>query len=197
MVRERANLKRIADLLFEAAMLKRTPRTGYRFLGTGEESVAEHLFSTTFIGYCLAQLDCGVDVSKVIKMCLFHDLPEARTGDHNYVYKKYVQVDELHATEDLAAGLPFADEIKGLIAEFNEQKTQESLLAHDADQLALLLQLKEHKDLGSRYADGWLRNNAKRLQTEVAKKMAEAILQTDMSAWWFKEKDADWWIKGK
>ena len=193
-------MKRIADLLFEVGMLKRTPRTGYRFLGTGEESVAEHLFSTAFIGYCLAQLaqsDEKVDAFRVVKMCLFHDLPEARTGDQNYVYKKYVQVDEERAAGDLTAGLPFADEIKGLIAEFNAHKTQEALLSHDADQLALLLQLKEHKDLGSRYADEWLSNNAKRLQTHVAKRLAEAILQTDLSAWWFKEGDADWWIKGK
>jgi len=197
MARPDTDLKRIADLLFEVGMLKRTPRTGYRFLGTGEESVAEHLFSAAFIGYCLAQLEGGVDAFKVVKMCLFHDLPEARTGDHNYVYKKYVLVDEERAAEDLAAGLPFADEIKGLIAEFNAHKTPEAFLSHDADQLALLLQLKEHKDLGSRYADEWLRNNAKRLQTEVAKSMAEAILQTDLSAWWFKERDADWWIKGK
>jgi putative hydrolase of HD superfamily len=190
-------VKRIADLLFEAGMLKRTPRTGYRFLGTGEESVAEHLFSTTFIGYVLAQLSDGVDGFRVVKMCLFHDLPEARTGDQNYVYKKYVQVDEEQAANDLATGLPFADEIKDLIAEFNAQETQEALLAHDADQLALLQQLKEHKDLGSRYAEAWLHNNAKRLQTDVAKQLAEAIMQTDLSAWWFAKENADWWLKGK
>jgi putative hydrolase of HD superfamily len=193
-------MSRIADLLFEMGMLKRTPRTGYRFLGTGEESVAEHLFSTAFIGYVLAQLaqsDGKVDAFKVVRMCLFHDLPEARTGDQNYVYKKYVQVDEERAAADLTTGLPFAEEVKNLIAEFNAHKTPEALLAHDADQLALLLQLKENKDLGNRYADEWLRNNAKRLQTEVAKKLAEAIMQTDLAAWWFKEEDADWWIKGK
>jgi putative hydrolase of HD superfamily len=190
-------MKRIADLLFEAGMLKRTPRTGYRFLGTGEESVAEHLFSTAFIGYCLARLEGDVDVLRVVTMCLFHDLPEARTGDQNYVYKKYVQVNEERATEDLAAGLPFAEEIKGLIAEFNAQKTPEALLSHDADQLALLLQLKEHKDLGNRYADAWLRNNAKRLQTQVAKQLAEAVLETNLSAWWFKEENEEWWVKGK
>jgi putative hydrolase of HD superfamily len=197
MVRHGSNLRRIADLLFEVGMLKRTPRTGYRFLGTGEESVAEHLFSAAFIGYALAHMDGGVDVFKVVKMCLFHDLPEARTGDQNYVYKKYVRVDEERAAADLTRGLPFADEIKGLIAEFNACATHEALLAHDADQLALLLQLKEHKDLGNRYADEWLRNNAKRLRTGAGKKLSEAILQTDLSAWWFKEGDADWWIKGK
>jgi putative hydrolase of HD superfamily len=190
-------VKRIADLLFEAGMLKRTPRTGYRFLGTGQESVAEHLFSTAFIGYVLAQLSEGIDAFKVVKMCLFHDLPEARTGDQNYVYKKYVQVDEERATEDLATGLPFAEEIKGLIAEFNAKKTQEALLSHDADQLALLQQLKEHKDLGSRHAEAWLHNNAKRLQTDVAKRLAEAILQTDLSAWWFTKENEEWWVTGK
>jgi putative hydrolase of HD superfamily len=197
MVRKDSDLRRIADLFFEVGMLRRTPRTGYRFLGTGEESVAEHLFSTAFIGYCLAHLDGEADAFTVVKMCLFHDLPEARTGDQNYVYKKYVQVDEERATADLTAGIPFADEIKGLIAEFNAHETRAARLAHDADQLALLLQLKEHKDLGNRYADAWLRNNAKRLQTEAAKNLAQAILKTDLSAWWFKEGDADWWVKGK
>ena len=190
-------MKRIADLLFEAGMLKRTPRTGYRFLGAGEESVAEHVFSTAFIGYVLSQLSGGVDAFKVVKMCLFHDLPEGRTGDQNYVYKKYVHVDEERATDDLTAGLPFADEIKSLIEEFNGKKTQEALLSHDADQLALLLQLKEHKDLGSRYAEAWLHNNAKRLQTDVARRLAQAILQTDLSAWWFSKENEEWWVKGE
>jgi len=188
---------RIADLLFEVGMLKRTPRTGYRFLGTGDESVAEHLFSTGFIGFVLAYLEGGVDPFKVVKMCLFHDLPEARTGDQNYVYKKYVNVDEAGATNDLTKGLPFADEMRSLIEEFNAQQSREALLSHDADQLELLLQLKEHKDLGNRYADEWLRYNAKRLKTEVGRKLAKSIMQTDFAAWWFKEEDEDWWVKGK
>ena len=33
-------MKRIANFLFEAGMLKRTPRTGFQFLGSGAESVA-------------------------------------------------------------------------------------------------------------------------------------------------------------
>ena len=197
MVRSDPFLVRVADLLFEVGMLKRTPRTGYRFLGSGEESVAEHLFSAAFIGYVLARLEKSVDGAKVMKMCLFHDLPEARTGDQNYVYKKYVQADEQRAAEDMAEGLPFAEEITELIAEFNAQETQEALLSHDADQLALLLRLKEHKDLGNRYAEEWLRNNLKRLRTEVGMRVAEAMLQTNFSAWWFKHEDEEWWVKGK
>ncbi len=33
-------------------------------------------------------------------MCLFHDLPEARIGDLNYVNKKYVQANEEKAIAD-------------------------------------------------------------------------------------------------
>ena len=43
-------------------------------------------------------------------MCLFHDLVEARTGDLNYVSKKYVQADEVAAVNDMTVNLPFGDE---------------------------------------------------------------------------------------
>ena len=191
------DLKRMADLLFEAGMLSRTPRTGYRFLGTGNQSVAEHLFRTAMVGYVLAHLDGQADKMKVVMMCLFHDLLEARTGDQNYVYKKYVRVDEQKALEEMTSGLPFGEEIKALVEEFNAQESREALLSHDADQLELILQLKEEKDLGNRYAEEWLRYNTRRLRTEAGKRLAEAILQRDFSAWWFDKGDEEWWVRGK
>ena len=42
-------MKNIANLLFEAKMLKEIPRSGFHFLGAGKESIAEHSFVTTFI----------------------------------------------------------------------------------------------------------------------------------------------------
>jgi putative hydrolase of HD superfamily len=128
-------------------------------------------------------------------MCLFHDLPEARTGDMNYVNKKYVEVNERKAIEDLSQPLPFGGEIKELILEFNEGKSKEALLARDADQLELILALKEYKDLGNTYADEWLQFSLKRLQTDAAQELARVILETDSSLWWFSDK-GDWWISG-
>src|SRR3972149_1425436 len=135
-------MKNIANFLFEAGMLKRTPRSGFQFLGTGAESVAEHIFRTTYIGYALGKLVDGVNVDRMIKMCLFHDLPEARTGDLNYVNKKYVEADEKKAVNDLAETLPFGAEIKRLILEYSEGESLEAKLAHDADQLEMILALK-------------------------------------------------------
>ena len=86
---------------------ERTPRTGFQFLGSGAESVAEHSFRTAIIGYTLARMDENVDTGKVVQMCLFHDVPEARIGDLNYVNKKYVKADEEKAVDDLARTLPF------------------------------------------------------------------------------------------
>lgn len=176
-------------------MLKRTPRTGYQFLGSGAESVAEHIFRTVYIGYVLGRMSSNVNVDRIMKMCMFHDLPEARTGDQNYVNKKYVDVNIRKAVEDMASPLPFGEEIKELILEFEEGSTEEAMLARDADQLELILALKEYKDLGNTYAEEWLAFSLKRLQTGTAQELARTILKTDSSMWWFSDK-SDWWVRG-
>ncbi len=188
-------MKNIANFLFEAGMLKRTPRSGFQFLGTGAESVAEHIFRTCYIGFALGRLSKNANVDRVVQLCLFHDLPEARTGDLNYVNKKYVHANEEKAISDLAATLEFGGEIRELVFEFGEGKTEEARLARDADQLEMILALKEYKDLGNKYADEWLEFSLRRLQTETARELAKVILETDSSLWWFSDK-SDWWVRG-
>jgi len=188
-------MENIANFLFEVGMLNKTPRTGYQFLGSGKESVSEHILRTLYVGYTLCKMDETLDEQQVLKMCLFHDLPEARTGDMNYVNKKYVEVNEEKAVQELTEGMSFGAEIKKIIDEFNRRETKEAQTVMDADQLALILQLKEYGDLGNRYADEWISYALKRLITKNAKKLADQIIKTDFSNWWFKEK-SDWWING-
>ncbi len=189
-------MKNLANFFFEVGMLKRTPRTGFQFLGSGTESVAEHSFRTAMIGYTLAMMDGEVDVGRVLQLCLFHDVPEARTGDPNYVNKKYVKVDEMQAVEDLARTLPFGDEYRDTMSEFIASESREAQLSHDADQLEMILALKEYKDLGNRYADEWYPFAVRRLKTDLARRLAETIWSTDSTRWWFDEDD-EWWVKGK
>ncbi len=190
-------LKAIADFLFEVGMLKRTPRSGFQFLGTGHETVAEHGLRCAVIGYVLARMSEGLATDKVVLMCLFHDLVEARTGDLNYVNKKYVEANEAAALQDMTSGLPFGDEIRGLVEEFNARATAEAEVAHDADQLEMILQLKELGDLGNRYCKDWISAAMKRLRTDDGRRLARSILNTDFSSWWFKEKDDEWWVNGR
>jgi putative hydrolase of HD superfamily len=175
-------------------MLKKTPRSGFQFLGSGGESVAEHSFRAAMIGFALARMEHGVDTLKVVCMCMVHDLAEARTGDRNYVNKRYVAVDEAAAMADLAGPLPFGDELKNLLNEYRESETAEARLVHDADQLELILELKEQNDLGNPYAAKWIHFARQRLITPTAKSIAEQILSTDSTDWWFKGHD-EWWGK--
>ena len=177
-------MKKIANLLFEAKILKEIPRSGYHFLGAGKESVAEHSFSTTFIAYVMSQLLPEVDALKLINMCLVHDLAEARIGDLNTVHKKYVTADENKALEDATAGLSFGHSLVELIQEFNDGRTAEARLARDADHLALILELKELIDIGYEPPKTWIQNVIDRLQTETGKKIGEAVMQTNRDEWW-------------
>lgn len=188
-------MKALVNFLFETEMLRKTPRSGFQFLGSGSESVAEHVLSTIFIGYTLCKTEPLADEGKVLKLCLLHDLLEARTGDMNYVNKKYMTADEGKALAELTAPLFFGAEIRTLLAEFKEMKTLESRLAHDADQLALIFQLKELGDLGNKYSGEWIAFARKRLVTEPGIRMAEGVLETDWTEWWFQDK-SDWWING-
>ncbi|MRR16925.1 MAG: HD domain-containing protein [Deltaproteobacteria bacterium] len=188
-------MESIADFLFEVGMLCKTPRSGYQFLGSGRESVAEHVLRTVFIGYALCKINPALDELRVLKMCVLHDLPEARTGDMNYVNKKYVKVDEEKAVRELTENLFFGGDIRQAIDEFNAKETMEARIARDADQIALILQLKEYGDLGNKYSDEWIEYALQRLSTEEGKTLAARIIQTDSSHWWFKDK-SDWWING-
>jgi len=184
----------IVDFLFEAGTLAKTPRSWSFFLGSGEQSIAEHMNRTTYIGFALVQMSSDVDISKVLQMCMFHDFAEARTSDLNYVHQKYVKSDEHKALSDLISKVPFGDKIKVIMEEYEERKSKESLLAKDADILEFLLSLKEQVDIGNERARTWIPSAVKRLKTEEGKILAEKIIKTDSDNWWFGDKDDIWWV---
>jgi putative hydrolase of HD superfamily len=177
-------MKPLANLLFEAAMLKRIARSGFAFLGTGRETVAEHCFMAAFIALTLSEMEPEVDAHRLLAMCLVHDLAEARIGDLNYVQKEYVSADEDQALADATAALPFGSSWRELIAQFNAGQTREALLARDADQIALILDLKALSDSGSPAPRKWLPQVVARVKTATGKALVQAILETDRDAWW-------------
>ena len=180
-------IKDVADFLFEGRLLKKIPRSGFQFLGDGKESVAEHCFLTTLIAYVISQLDPDVNAEKLISMCLVHDLAESRIGDLNYVQKMYVTADEGRAVNHMTRHLPFGDHLSGLIKEFKQKSSKEAQLAHDADQLALILELKNLSDLGKTHADKWLTQVGHRLKSDIGVYLADAILNCEQDAWWLKD----------
>lgn len=177
----------IADLLYEARQLKEISRSGYQYLGVGRESVAEHTFMVAFISHVMARLQPDVDALKLLRMSLLHDLPEARIGDLNAVQKKYVTADESQAVSDLTGGFSFGGETADLLSEFRDCRTVEARLAHDADQLSLLIDLKAFQDIGHASPAKWIAHVRERMITDTGRKLAEDILATDWDHWWMKD----------
>ena len=79
--------------------------------------------------------------------------------------------------------------------ELEARRTQEAALAHDADQLDLIANLKEELDLGNRYAGAWIEAAVSRLRTATGRRLAGAITTTDHAAWWFLGPDRHWWSR--
>lgn len=177
-------MKEIANLLFEVRILKDIVRSGYAFLGTGRETIAEHSFMTAVICLVMSKIENQIDTAKLLSMALIHDVPEARTGDFNYVEKKYSRVNEEKAVDDMVRQLEFGDDIKALVEEFNMGESREAMLANDADQISFVLELKKQQDIGAKGPERWLPYVLDRLKTDTGRKIADAVMATTWDEWW-------------
>ena len=72
--------RELLDILSTAERLKDTTRHCYTSKGR-HESVAEHTWMMTFIAFLLSEEFTDIDMDRVIKMCIIHDLGECLTGD--------------------------------------------------------------------------------------------------------------------
>ncbi|TSC81739.1 MAG: metal dependent phosphohydrolase [Parcubacteria group bacterium Gr01-1014_20] len=184
--------KKIAGFLFEVGTMRKLIRMHRQVLLTDDlsDSIASHSYRVAIIGWFLAKEE-KADPYKTVMMCLLHDMGEARTGDHNWIHKKYVKVFDEEIVKDQFGTLPYPD-FKEIADEYEERKTKEAVLAKDADLLDQLLLLREYDWQGNKEAAIWLhgksgnKTNAQlaRLQSEAAKKIGEAIYNEDPSSWW-------------
>lgn len=187
------NFKRVVDFWYEAGMVSKTPRSYTPFLGSDQKSVADHLFRCAIIGYSLAKLDGTVNVERVMTMCLFSDFSEARISDLNWIHQKYNERNEEKAEADFTADLPFQNDLRERLHEYKVRESKESVLAKEADHLEFLISLKEQADIGNQRAKEWITISLKRLKTDIGKQMAEKIVSTNSSDWWF-DKESPWWV---
>ncbi len=184
------DLSRLANFFFETGILQNLKRSGNIFLGSGEQTVASHIFRVVIIGYVMSKI-MNADSYKVILMCLFHDIEETRTGDLNYLQQMYIKSDDERALKDLLNGLPIKDEIETILKEYAKLETLEAKIAKDADSLELILFLKEQLDKGNPQAQNWINSARKRLITETAKELCVEIENGRYYNWWYNMRN-DW-----
>jgi putative hydrolase of HD superfamily len=187
------DLKALANFVYEVGILSKTPRSGLWFLGTGKQSVAEHLYRTTMIAYVLSYLVPEVNRERLLFLALMHDLGEGRTSDLNYIHQKYGRLSELKALEDLAVTVPFGRELLEAYKEEQGRETLEAKLAKDADSLDWMVTLLEESAKGNSKAHKWAGIALKRLKHPEAKRLGKMIFETNPDDWWFDEDD-DWYV---
>lgn len=133
------------DILHVAERLKDTTRhctTSNRRV----ESVAEHSWRISLMAFLLRKEFPELDMDKVIRMCLIHDLGECFTGD----IPTFVKTDKDRETEDSlldtwVRSLPeeVSGEMKALYAEMDAQETMEAKVYKSLDKLEALIQHNE------------------------------------------------------
>ncbi len=178
----------LAKLIYEAAVVKKLPRSGFQILGNGEERLGEHIFMTSVIAYVLGKkiiastsTTLRVNMEKILLMSTFHDFHEARTGDIHKMQKQYVTRDDKKANEDIfAKNFP---ELASLLSEYEEKKSLEAQIVYEANIISLVVVLKILVEQGDIHAKDWLAN-AKRVRLPESIALIDELLKTDSSIWW-------------
>ncbi len=192
-IMENDEYKRIANFLFEVGTMRKLPRMHQQTLLTQDlsDNIATHSYRVSMIAWFLAKLE-NVDPYKTVMMALLHDINEIRSGDHNYVHKKYIKIFEDEIAKDQLGDLPFSDLFE-IHEEFEIRTSPESIVAKDADLIDQILLLKEYVQQGNKEAEIWLQGKGntetesvqyKNLKTDSAKKVAKEILEGRVSEWW-------------
>ncbi len=147
----RAN-ESLLDLVLEAQVLDRVPRSGYCLRGVPEpESVTEHSWHVVFLVWLLGRRCEGVDVPRAIQIALIHDLAEMRLGDLPRTASRYLsgmknQAEAAAMGEILA---PLTDTERAFYTEYQQGETREARLVKACDKLQLMLKVFTYEAWGS------------------------------------------------
>ncbi|WP_142414048.1 HD domain-containing protein [Hathewaya massiliensis] len=156
--------RKLLDALLVAERLKDTTRHCYTAKGR-HESVAEHSWMMTLMAFFMRDEFPEVDMDKVIRMCIIHDLGECFTGDiPTFDKNQNHEESEKNLLYNWISSLPqkYAVEMKELYEEMAERKTMESKIYKSIDSLEALIQhnisdlstwIPKEFDLNLTYAD--------------------------------------------
>ena len=137
--------RELLNALSVAERLKDTTRHCYTS-GGRHESVAEHSWRLALMAYWVSDEFPELDMNKVIKMCLIHDLGEAFTGDiptFNKTAQDEGREEALLMSWTHGLPAPFGDEMCALYEEMAARQTSEAKLYKALDNLEAVIQHNE------------------------------------------------------
>ena len=186
--------KELLRVLHTAERLKDETRHCYTS-GGRHESVAEHSWRLALTALFLRDEFPALDMDRVIRMCLIHDLGECFTGDiPSFLKSGGDEERERTALETWVASLPapYNEELKALYAEMDALETDEAKLYKALDKLEAVIQhnesdiatwLPREYELNLTYADENVAfsDYLKRLREEVRRETRDKIAAAEHS----------------
>jgi putative hydrolase of HD superfamily len=143
-------LEGVLAFLRAAERLKTITRSGWTSAGE-QESVAEHTWRLCLMAMLLYGDTPGIDLARLLKMCLIHDLGEAIRGDvpspaqvGGVSKADHERADLLQLIDPLPSSLQH--EILGLWDEYEAAESPEAKLAKGLDKLETILQHNQGKN---------------------------------------------------
>ena len=182
--------RELLEVLQVAERLKDATRHCYTKNGR-HESVAEHSWMMTLMAYFMKDEFPEVDMDKVVRMCIIHDLGECFTGDiPTFDKTKVHEINEEKLLYSWVRTLPenYANEMTALYEEMTERKTIESKIYKAIDGLEALIQhnisdlstwIPKEYELNKTYADDkvafseYLRELREEIRKDTMEKLGE------------------------
>ena len=138
-------MEKLLSLAIKAGKLKEVKRKGWMRAGIERvESVAEHSYRTAFMAMLIGD-KLKLDVEKMVKMSLIHDIAECITGDitpHEMEKEKKINIEE-KAVRELIGDMEYYEIWK----EFILGKSEEAKVVYEIDKLEMILQAKEYEKI--------------------------------------------------
>ena len=184
----------LVNFLAHTTALKQLPRAGWLFAGVpSPESIADHVASTALLALMLAEainvdpaaagLVEPLDVGRVARLALVHDLAESVTTDLPHRSVELLGEEAKRRAEALAVAqifvdLPGGDGYRALWAEYAARSSPEARLVKDADRLEMMQQALAYERAGNRGLGEfwqeyrWFYNVSARLYTALREQRA-------------------------
>lgn len=172
-------------LIQQAWSLLQMPRAHKRSLWTTFDTIASHSYHVATIAYIICKMEwlSDEDAMKWCTMATFHDLAEARTGDHDFIAKNYNQCDEEKAIHDQFNEIDWWAWLRTLLNEYETRESTISKCVKDADHVAQMYHERVLMRQGNKLAAQWFEwDKEKRVPfffTQSAKTLAHHMLDSN------------------
>lgn len=151
------------------------------------ESIAEHVYGTCILALSIdSEFKTNLDINKVIKMLVLHELGEVIIGDitpFDNITPEEKMKKEHEAMREVVGDLINQKEFLSLLFEFDEKKTKEAIFAHHCDKLEADIQAKIYQDMGCQHPLSEQENNVV-FKSDKVQQMVKDGAQTAFDIWY-------------